>query len=135
MAGWRLWLAQWQNMPRSPAGARHYLPHHPQMRATPSVRAGSVGPAGAGSDSRYPPPLESDQSPRPSSPHCGHKDTFLSARAGMTADVSWWALEWKGLLLHSKKWWWGIAVPIAISRSLPARQPHPRCWGSVLFMQ
>lgn len=55
MAGWRLWRALWQNTPRLPAGARHYLLHHPQMRAIPSVRAGNVGPAGAGSDSRYPP--------------------------------------------------------------------------------
>lgn len=28
-----------------------------------------------------------------------------------------------------------IAAPIAISRPLPARHPHPRCWGSIIFMQ
>lgn len=29
----------------------------------------------------------------------------------------------------------GIAAPIAISRPLPARHLHPRCWGSIIFMQ
>lgn len=26
-------------------------------------------------------------------------------------------------------------APIAISRPLPARHSHPRCWGSIIFMQ
>lgn len=29
----------------------------------------------------------------------------------------------------------GLLPLLAIFRPLPARHPHPRCWGSFIFMQ
>lgn len=111
----------------------HYVLYR---RGQPQARGG--GAQGQRAPEVTSQPLGLTHIPAPSLRTVGTKTLSLPQGRGApgstaTADAPRWALERRGLL-HSRKWW-GDCCPYSHISAPSCSPPHPRCWGSIIFMQ